>query len=60
MINAVHEHGIVKGLILGLTRIGRCHGTFFIGGEDPIPDEFKWKDISINYKKFHLHKDDKS
>ncbi len=60
MIDAVHGHGIIKGGILGLTRIGRCHGTFFIGGEDPIPDEFIWKDILGNYKKFHLHKKNKS
>jgi len=56
MIEAVHGHGIIKGGILGLTRIGRCHGTFFIGGDDPVPGKFIWKDISKNYKKFHLHK----
>ncbi len=60
MIDAVHGHGIIKGGILGLTRIGRCHGTFFIGGADPIPDYFSWKDIAGNYRKFHLHKKNKS
>jgi len=59
MIDAVHSHGIIKGVILGVSRIGRCHGTFFIGGEDPMPDDFKWKDISKNYKNFRILKNKK-
>ena len=56
MIDSVHKYGIIRGVILGLTRIGRCHGTFFIGGDDPVPSHFNWKDLSNNYKKFNRHK----
>ena len=36
MIEALKEHGLLKGLWLGTKRIGRCHpwGGF---GEDPVP-----------------------
>lgn len=35
MIQALERYGI-KGLWLGLKRIGRCH-PFAEGGEDPLP-----------------------
>lgn len=33
---ALGEHGFVKGVWLGLKRIGRCH-PFAAGGFDPVP-----------------------
>jgi len=36
MIGAIHEWGIIKGIYLGIKRIGRCQpwGGF---GPDPVP-----------------------
>jgi uncharacterized protein len=36
MIQAIDEWGILKGLILGLKRISKCH-PWGGSGEDPIP-----------------------
>lgn len=41
MIEALQKHGI-KGLLMGLARILRCH-PFSEGGEDPVPDFFTLK-----------------
>jgi len=36
MIDALKEHGLLKGLWLGLKRIGRCH-PWGGHGYDPVP-----------------------
>ena len=37
-IQAVNEHGVYKGLILGVKRISKCH-PFGAKGYDPVPDK---------------------
>jgi putative membrane protein insertion efficiency factor len=36
MIQAIKKHGVIKGIALGMKRIGRCHP---LGGSgyDPVP-----------------------
>jgi putative component of membrane protein insertase Oxa1/YidC/SpoIIIJ protein YidD len=44
--------GIVKGLLLGLSRLIRCNGWFFRGGGDGVPQEFTWAAFTAPYSKF--------
>jgi len=48
MVEAVEKHGVIKGGILGVARILRC-SRFFLGGEDPVPEEFSFKNIRTPY-----------
>ncbi|GGE37358.1 membrane protein insertion efficiency factor YidD [Streptococcus himalayensis] len=41
MIQAIEKHGL-KGLLMGLARISRCH-PWSETGEDPVPDHFSLK-----------------
>lgn len=36
MMQAVERHGVIRGVFLGLKRLGRCH-PFHAGGMDPVP-----------------------
>jgi putative membrane protein insertion efficiency factor len=36
MIQAIKKHGVIKGVALGMKRIGRCH-PFGGSGYDPVP-----------------------
>lgn len=38
MIEAIEKHG-VKGVLMGIARILRCH-PLVEGGDDPVPDHF--------------------
>lgn len=42
MIDAINRHGVLKGLVMGIARILRCH-PFAKGGFDPVPDHFTLK-----------------
>ena len=42
MIEALTVHGAVKGTLLGLWRILRCH-PFGAHGYDPVPLKGKWR-----------------
>ena len=35
MLEAVRKHGVIKGLWMGVKRVGRCH-PFHDGGYDPV------------------------
>lgn len=56
-IEALKKHGAVLGFILSVSRIGRCTGGLFTGGEDPVPERFSFRHISKGYKKFRRRKD---
>lgn len=52
---AVMKHGIVKGTILGFSRILRC-SRFYLGGPDPVPEEFSFKYIKDSRTIFKRHR----
>lgn len=41
-IEAIQQHGALKGTVMGTARIMRCH-PFVKGGYDPVPDHFSLK-----------------
>ncbi len=46
MIEALKKHGPVKGLLMGVYRILRCH-PFSRGGVDPVPDTVEWRTLFV-------------
>ncbi|NCB65776.1 MAG: membrane protein insertion efficiency factor YidD [Bacilli bacterium] len=38
-VQAIQKHGAIKGSIMGISRILRCH-PFVKGGYDPVPEKF--------------------
>ena len=49
---AIMQHGVLKGLLLAVTRIFRCAGGLFTGGEDPVPENFSFGYITGAYRSF--------
>ena len=49
MIEALNVHGAIKGTLLGLWRILRCHpwGSY---GYDPVPAKGRWKNDFENFE----------
>lgn len=45
---AVMKHGVFRGLLMGLMRIGRCSARYY-GGNDPVPGEFKLSELKAEY-----------
>jgi uncharacterized protein len=39
MVNAIQKHGAILGIVMGLSRICRCH-PLAKGGYDPVPKYF--------------------
>jgi putative membrane protein insertion efficiency factor len=48
---AIMKHGIIKGIMLGIMRVGRCH-SMFTGGDDPVPEHVSWKQVKYDYRQF--------
>ncbi len=47
-IQAVEKHGIIKGTILGASRLLRCRNSF-LGGVDEVPESFSFKQIKEQF-----------
>ncbi len=54
---AVLRHGLVKGVVLALARVTRCAGGLFVGGEDPVPEQFSPRNLIRNYRRFRRRRD---
>ncbi len=52
---ALERHGAVKGVYLGMRRILRCHPWSKGYWDDPVPDQFAWRDI-LRYKRADMKK----
>ncbi len=50
MIEALKVHGALKGVILGVWRILRCH-PFGKYGYDPVPPRGAWREIKLKISK---------
>jgi len=43
MIDAITIHGIVKGILIGLRRLGQCRPHSKYAGFDPVPKLGTWR-----------------
>ena len=50
-VQAIQKQGAIKGSIMGISRILRCH-PFVKGGYDPVPEQFS---IRRNKEDEHSH-----
>ena len=50
--DSILRHGLVKGLLLAVTRILRCAGGLYTGGDDPVPSQFSFTYIGEAYRRF--------
>lgn len=49
-VDAIMTHGIVRGLVMGLLRIGRCSARHW-GGNDPVPEQFDLRELLGEYRR---------
>ncbi|AHC14675.1 membrane protein insertion efficiency factor YidD [Salinispira pacifica] len=49
---SIMRFGVFAGGILAVSRMFRCWG-WFSGGHDPVPDQWRWKEIPRGYRKFY-------
>jgi len=47
---SILAHGFLRGMLMGLMRIGRCSGRFH-GGEDPVPTVFSFPELREEYRR---------
>ncbi len=48
-LQAVQRFGIAKGTVMGTARLLRCRKSF-LGGPDPVPPQWSWKQIRNDWK----------
>ena len=53
MMEAVKKYGIIKGTIMGTARLLRCRKSF-LGGPDPVPDEWSWQRIKSDWEAYRI------
>jgi putative membrane protein insertion efficiency factor len=41
---AIRRFGVLKGVYLGFFRIIRCNSLFFFGGQDDVPEVFRFRE----------------
>ena len=49
-LEALERHGVIRGGVLSLFRLLRCHPWGGRGGLDPVPERFAWRGL-IHYKR---------
>lgn len=49
MIQAIDKHGVLKGLVLGIVRLSKCHPWNHDAHDNPVPEHVAWRDL-IGYK----------
>lgn len=45
---AILRHGVLRGTVMGVMRIGRCSSRFY-GGNDAVPEVFDVKKLRMEY-----------
>ncbi len=54
-MQAVERFGIIRGTFTGILRIVRCN-RLFLGGPDPVPEDFDLKQIFSRFTVFRRHR----
>jgi putative membrane protein insertion efficiency factor len=50
MLEALARHGVLRGGVLGLARLLRCHPWARCANHDPVPERFDWRGL-FRYKR---------
>lgn len=46
---ALIRHGLIKGSVMSVMRIGRCSARYY-GGNDDVPETFDWEELKREYR----------